>query len=134
MSPWNKDQMAQNICKSLFLYSYMPIMFYSRILWMICNICGPIVKMNNTVTQKGEPIQVAQSFKYIGINVPLTNRWNVCCESRHQAGLAHGMKQRNPNFVLTYTIRSTILNILSSHAIRNRCSSPKKDRRSSCKS
>ena len=31
-----------------------------------------------TFTYKGEPIQVVQCFKYIGINVPSTNRWNVC--------------------------------------------------------
>ena len=43
-------------------------------------------------TYEGEPMQMVQSFKILGINVPLTNRWNVCCESRHQAGLAHGMK------------------------------------------
>ena len=28
-------------------------------------------------------MQVAQSFKYLGI-VPLTNKWNVCYESRRQ--------------------------------------------------
>ena len=33
-----------------------------------------------TFTYKGEPIQVVQSFKYLGINVPSTNRWNECYE------------------------------------------------------
>ena len=37
-----------------------------------------------TFTYKGEPIQVVQSFKYLGINVPLTNRSNLCNESRLQ--------------------------------------------------
>jgi predicted amidophosphoribosyltransferase len=27
---------------------------------------------------KGELIQMVQSFKYLGINVPLTNKWYVC--------------------------------------------------------
>ena len=37
-----------------------------------------------TFTYKGEPIQV-QSFKYLGSNVPSTNRRNVCYESRLHA-------------------------------------------------
>ena len=36
-------------------------------------------------TYKGEPLKVVQSFKYLGINVPSTNRWNACYESRLQA-------------------------------------------------
>ena len=31
-----------------------------------------------TFTYKGEPTQVVQSFKYLGINVPSTNRWSTC--------------------------------------------------------
>ena len=31
-----------------------------------------------TFRYKGEPTQVAQSFKYLGIYVPPTNRWNTC--------------------------------------------------------
>ena len=32
-------------------------------------------------------MQVVQSFKYLGINGPLTNRWNVCYGSKLQVGL-----------------------------------------------
>ena len=31
-------------------------------------------------------MQVVQSFKYLGINVPLINGWNACYVSRLQAG------------------------------------------------
>ena len=37
-------------------------------------------------THKGEPIQLMQSFKYLDVNFPLTNRWNVFHDSRLQAG------------------------------------------------
>ena len=37
-------------------------------------------------TYKGEPLQVVQSFKYLGIAVMSTNMWNVCYESTLQAG------------------------------------------------
>ena len=37
-----------------------------------------------TFIDKGEPIQVVQSFIYLCINVPSTNRWNVYYESRLQ--------------------------------------------------
>ena len=36
-----------------------------------------------TFTYKGEPVQ---SIKYLCINVPSTNKWHVCYESRLQAG------------------------------------------------
>jgi hypothetical protein len=39
-----------------------------------------------TLIYKGEPIQCVQSFKYLGIDVPATNTWSVCFESRRQAG------------------------------------------------
>ena len=36
-------------------------------------------------TYKGEPLKQVQSFKNLGINVPSTNRLNVCYKSRLQA-------------------------------------------------
>ena len=39
---------------------------------------GNITKTLPDLTYKGEPIQVVQRFKYLGINVSSTNRWNVC--------------------------------------------------------
>ena len=39
-----------------------------------------------TLMYKGEPIQCVQSFKYLGIDIPATNRWSGCFESRLQAG------------------------------------------------
>ena len=39
-----------------------------------------------TLMYKGEPIQCLQSFKYLGIDIPATNRWSGCFESRLQAG------------------------------------------------
>ena len=37
------------------------------------------------LTYKGEHEEFVQSFKYLGINVPTTNKWNVWFESRLQA-------------------------------------------------
>ena len=39
-----------------------------------------------TFTYKGKPIQMVQSFKYLGNSVPSTNIWKVCYESRLQVG------------------------------------------------
>ena len=39
-----------------------------------------------TFTYKVEPIQVAQHFKYLAMNVSLTNRWNACYQLRFQVG------------------------------------------------
>ena len=36
-------------------------------------------------TYKGEYVQFVQSFKYLGIDVPLKNKWSVWFESRLQA-------------------------------------------------
>ena len=38
------------------------------------------------LTYTGEHIQFVQSFKYLGIDVPTTNKWNTCFDSSLQAG------------------------------------------------
>ena len=38
------------------------------------------------LTYKGENVQLVKSFKSLGIGVPATNKWSVCCESKLQAG------------------------------------------------
>ena len=38
------------------------------------------------LTYKGEHVPFEQSFKYLDIGVPTRNKWNVCFESRLQAG------------------------------------------------
>ena len=38
------------------------------------------------LTYRGEHIQFVQSFKYLGIDAPTTNKWSACFDSRLQAG------------------------------------------------
>ena len=38
------------------------------------------------LTYRGEHIQFVRSFKYLGIDVPTTNKWSACSDSRLQAG------------------------------------------------
>ena len=37
-------------------------------------------------TYRGQHIQFVRSFKYLGIDVPTTNKWSECFDSRLQAG------------------------------------------------
>ena len=60
------------------------ILLYLRI-QCICHGLFLRAKIDFTIC-KGELIQV-QSFKYLGINIPSTNRWNMCYKSSDQAGL-----------------------------------------------
>ena len=104
--------MTQNSCKNLFLYSCFDdvVVFFSYtldnmqhlldVLDTLCQISGLTINVEKRkimgineiqprdypiFTHNGEAIQVVQNFNYNGINVPSTNRWNVCNQCRLQA-------------------------------------------------
>ena len=45
-----------------------------------------LVNLTINFSYRGEHIQFVQSFKYLGIDVPATNKWSACFDSRLQAG------------------------------------------------
>ena len=85
-------------CMSLFLYSYMLMMFYSHILWIIRNTYLMYrthsiksillaINVNNTKLVAIKAIQAKhQKNRHLGVKVSSTNRWKISYAFRLQVG------------------------------------------------
>ena len=71
----------------------MVCMLHKFILWC---------ELSSLTDTQGEHIQFVQSFKYLIIDVPSTNKWRVCFKSRLQVdGKSHYMLENKCNESVT---------------------------------